>query len=78
MAERTHNPSSTTCIQWEMLLADALDGLLKPEDQALFSAHKSVAAASGSNSSPRNRRSPPACSTKFSPKPVRAKLKATA
>jgi hypothetical protein len=45
MAERTHNPSSTTCIQWEMLLADALDGLLKPEDQALFSAHKSVCPA---------------------------------
>jgi hypothetical protein len=45
MAERTHNPNPAACIQWEMLLADALDGLLKPEDQILFSAHKSVCPA---------------------------------
>ena len=45
MAERTHNPNSAACTQWEMLLADAQDGLLRPEDQALFSAHKSVCPA---------------------------------
>ncbi len=45
MAERTHHPNRTDCIQWEMLLADALDGLLRHEDQALFSAHKSVCPA---------------------------------
>jgi hypothetical protein len=45
MAESTHNPNSIACIQWEMLLADALDGLLRPEDQALFSAHRSVCPA---------------------------------
>jgi hypothetical protein len=45
MAERTHHPNSTDCIQWEMLLADALDGLLRAEDQALFSAHKSACPA---------------------------------
>jgi hypothetical protein len=41
MANRTHHPNPAACIQWEMLLADALDGLLRPEDQALFAAHKS-------------------------------------
>jgi hypothetical protein len=45
MAERNDNPSPANCIQWEMLLADALDGLLKPQDQALFTAHKSVCPA---------------------------------
>ena len=39
MAERTHIPSSPACGQWETLLADALDGLLRPEDEATFSAH---------------------------------------
>ena len=39
MAERTHIPSSPACGQWETLLADALDGLLKPEDEAIFTAH---------------------------------------
>jgi hypothetical protein len=39
MAERNHNPNSPACGQWEMLLADALDGVLKPEDEALFNAH---------------------------------------
>ena len=38
MAERTHIPNSPACGQWETLLADALDGLLKPEDEATFSA----------------------------------------
>jgi hypothetical protein len=45
MAERTFIPNSTACVQWEMLLADALDGLLRPEDQALFSAHSSACPA---------------------------------
>ena len=39
MAERTHIPSSPACGQWETLLADALDGLLRPEDEATFSTH---------------------------------------
>ncbi len=39
MAERTNIPSSPACGQWETLLADALDGLLRPEDEAVFSAH---------------------------------------
>ena len=40
MAERTQFPSSPACGAWETLLADALDGLLKPEDEAQFTAHK--------------------------------------
>ena len=40
MAERTFIPSSPACGQWETLLADALDGQLRPEDEAFFSAHK--------------------------------------
>ena len=40
MAERTHIPSSPACGEWETLLADALDGLLRPEDEAKFAAHK--------------------------------------
>ena len=39
MADRAHIPSSPACGQWETLLADALDGLLKPEDEATFAAH---------------------------------------
>ena len=39
MPERTHIPSSPACGQWETLLADALDGLLRPEDEATFSSH---------------------------------------
>jgi hypothetical protein len=42
MAERTHIPSSPACGHWETLLADALDGLLKPEDEAIFTAHMAV------------------------------------
>jgi hypothetical protein len=45
MAERTHIPGSQACGEWETLLADALDGLLKPEDEAKFSAHKAVCPA---------------------------------
>lgn len=39
MAERTHIPSSPACGQWETLLADALDGLLAPADEATFTGH---------------------------------------
>ena len=45
MAERTYNPNSPACGQWEALLADALDGLLKPENEAAFAAHRSVCPA---------------------------------
>src|SRR5208337_53839 len=45
MAERTNIPNSAACGQWETLLADALDGLLKPEDEATFSAHMAVCPA---------------------------------
>jgi len=45
MAERNHNPNSPACEQWEMLLADSLDGLLKPEDEAVFNAHRAVCPA---------------------------------
>jgi anti-sigma factor RsiW len=40
MAEGTHIPGTPACGEWETLLADALDGLLKPEDEARFLAHK--------------------------------------
>jgi len=39
MAERMHIPSSPACGYWETLLADALDGQLKPEDEATFTSH---------------------------------------
>lgn len=39
MPERTHIPTSPACGQWETLLADALDGLLRPEDEATFTSH---------------------------------------
>ena len=45
MAERTHIPGSAACGEWETLLADALDGLLKPEDEATFTAHKAACPA---------------------------------
>ena len=45
MADRAHIPSSPACGQWETLLADALDGLLKPEDEATFTAHMAVCPA---------------------------------
>ncbi|MGB7264872.1 MAG: zf-HC2 domain-containing protein [Terracidiphilus sp.] len=45
MAERTHIPSSPACGEWETLLADALDGLLSPENEAKFTAHKAVCPA---------------------------------
>jgi hypothetical protein len=39
MTDRAQFPSSPECGQWETLLADALDGLLQPEDEDTFSAH---------------------------------------
>ena len=39
MADRAHIPSSPACGQWETLLADALDGLLRSEDEATFAEH---------------------------------------
>ncbi len=45
MAERMQFPNSPACGAWETLLADALDGLLKPEDEALFMAHKAACPA---------------------------------
>ena len=45
MAERTFIPNSPACGQWETLLAEALDGLLKPEDEATFTAHMAVCPA---------------------------------
>jgi hypothetical protein len=45
MAERTNIPSSPECGQWETLLADALDGLLSPGDEGVFTAHMAVCPA---------------------------------
>lgn len=45
MTERTQFPNSPACGAWETLLADALDGLLKPDDEAQFAAHKATCAA---------------------------------
>jgi hypothetical protein len=39
MTDRAQFPSTPACGQWETLLADALDGLLKPEDEATFTSH---------------------------------------
>jgi len=45
MADRIHIPSSPACGQWETLLADALDGMLRAEDEATFSSHMAGCAA---------------------------------
>ena len=45
MADRIHIPSSPACGQWETLLADALDGMLRAEDEATFSGHMAGCAA---------------------------------
>jgi anti-sigma factor RsiW len=45
MAERNNISSSPACGQWETLLADALDGQLKPGDEAAFTAHMAVCPA---------------------------------
>ncbi len=36
MAEGTQIPGTPACGEWETQLADALDGLLKPEEEARF------------------------------------------
>ena len=45
MASSTHIPNSPACGQWETLLADALDGLLRPEDEATFASHMATCKA---------------------------------
>ncbi len=45
MPERTNIPTSPACGQWETLLADALDGMLRPEDEATFSNHMASCSA---------------------------------
>jgi hypothetical protein len=45
MAERTFIPSSPACGAWETLLADALDGLLTPEQEQRFRAHMAICPA---------------------------------
>ena len=45
MADRVHIPNSPACGQWETLLADALDGLLTPEEEAVFTQHMAVCPA---------------------------------
>ena len=45
MADRVNIPHSPACGQWETLLTDALDGLLKAEDEAKFSSHMATCPA---------------------------------
>jgi len=45
MPERTHIPTSPACGQWETLLADALDGQLRPQDETTFTTHMAGCAA---------------------------------
>lgn len=45
MAERSNIPASPACGQWETLLADALDGTLRAEDESTFSSHMASCAA---------------------------------
>ena len=45
MAGSAHIPNSPACGQWETLLAEALDGLLRPEDEAVFGAHMAICPA---------------------------------
>jgi len=42
---RANIPNSPACGQWETLLVDALDGLLNPEDEVVFSTHMATCAA---------------------------------
>ena len=41
---RANIPNSAACGHWETLLADALDGLPKSEDEATFTAHMAACA----------------------------------
>ena len=45
MADRGNIPNSPACGLWETLLADALDGFLRPEDEATFASHMAVCAS---------------------------------
>ena len=45
MAGGAYIPGTPACGEWETQLADALDGLLKPEEEARFLAHKAVCPA---------------------------------
>jgi len=45
MAERTNIPNSPACGQWETLLVDALDGVLLPEHEGVFSGHLATCAS---------------------------------
>jgi hypothetical protein len=45
MAGSAHIPNSPACGQWETLLADALDGLLRPDDESTFSGHMAICPA---------------------------------
>jgi hypothetical protein len=45
MADRGNIPNSPACGLWETLLADALDGLLRPEDEATFASHMASCAS---------------------------------
>ena len=45
MAGHTFKPGSEACAKWEILLADALDGQLRPEDQAAFAERKAACPA---------------------------------
>jgi len=45
MAGSAHIPNSPACGRWETLLADALDGMLRPEDEAVFGAHMAICPA---------------------------------
>jgi hypothetical protein len=43
--DQANIPNSPECGQWETLLVDAMDGLLRPEDEAIFSSHMATCAA---------------------------------
>ena len=43
--DRANIPASPACGQWETLLVDAMDGLLRPEDEAAFSGHMATCSA---------------------------------
>jgi len=43
--DRVNFPGSPACGQWETLLVDALDGLLRSEDEAVFSNHMATCSA---------------------------------
>jgi hypothetical protein len=43
--DRANIPTSPACGQWETLLVDAMDGLLRPEDESIFSSHMATCAS---------------------------------